>query len=66
MPEVLISSKRKVSVGEGVGVMAINGNVPVYALTSPYRGSHREASADVINKMKRVQDRHGFDDRAVL
>lgn len=42
--------------GRGVGVLAISGNAPLFAMTCPYGGSRQGAEQDVVRKMQKAQD----------
>eukprot|EP00930_Biecheleria_cincta_P042683 TRINITY_DN29373_c0_g1_i1.p1 TRINITY_DN29373_c0_g1~~TRINITY_DN29373_c0_g1_i1.p1 ORF type:complete len:563 (+),score=100.23 TRINITY_DN29373_c0_g1_i1:26-1714(+) len=64
--EVLVSSKAKSSFGRGVGVLAIQGNAPLFAMTCPARGGKEASVEDVRNKLRRVSQRVAADEKHAL
>lgn len=51
---------------DGVGVLAITGNAPLFAMTSPFEGSSKKAMADVRAKMRRAQELATLKEQRIL
>eukprot|EP00927_Polykrikos_kofoidii_P044187 TRINITY_DN38223_c0_g1_i1.p1 TRINITY_DN38223_c0_g1~~TRINITY_DN38223_c0_g1_i1.p1 ORF type:complete len:506 (-),score=108.36 TRINITY_DN38223_c0_g1_i1:59-1423(-) len=64
--QVLASSGTRGSTGAGIGALALFGNAPLFALTSPYRGSVPLAQADVARKLRWSRDQGVTQGRHVL
>lgn len=64
--EVLIRSKEKASAGRGVGVLAIQGNAPLFAMTCPYTGMPATTVADARRKMRLAQERAVAEEKRIL
>lgn len=64
--EILVKDRKRSNVGVGAGILAINGNAPIFALTSPMRGSPKTATEDVKAKMKLAEDLAAKEERRVL
>lgn len=64
--EVLTSSRGLASAGNGVGVMAIMGNAPIFTMTSPFSGNSRSAQEDVRRKLLRAQELATAKEREIL
>lgn len=54
------------SAGRGLGVLAISGNAPVFAMTSPYEGSRSRAQANLVAQLERAKQRANSDERDLL
>merc|ERR1719198_1372067 len=62
----MINSKTRASAGPGIGILAITGNAPLFALTSAFTGSSRGAREDVRYKMQLAQDLASQDQQRIL
>eukprot|EP00929_Paragymnodinium_shiwhaense_P079378 TRINITY_DN41312_c0_g1_i1.p1 TRINITY_DN41312_c0_g1~~TRINITY_DN41312_c0_g1_i1.p1 ORF type:complete len:500 (+),score=129.77 TRINITY_DN41312_c0_g1_i1:57-1502(+) len=54
------------SVGQGVGLLAITGNAPLFAMTSPFQGNVKHAISDVQKKMARAKELALAEERKIL
>lgn len=52
--------------GRGLGILAICGNAPVFAMTSSYNHSKSRAQADLAAKLRRAKQKAHSDERDVL
>jgi len=64
--QVMARSQGVTSSSKGVGVLAISGNVPVFAMTCPKARSAAQAQEDVRRKMRLAQEKAIAEDQKIL